>query len=152
MAAEPQPMRRSLCARILAAGRDDIVRFSPGTQRDMQSRLWESGLSFSNTERVELCTVWACRQRNRWWRGGGRQPVWWTHSTHFIDLGFPPEMLIGFEMAPKKLIGFQIGHRFSMMITVVPVGLTKTCKNSLLFRPNVDLFWQLDIHSILCRM
>ena len=110
----PQPMRRSLCARILAAGRDDIVRFSPGTQRDMQSRLWESGLSLSNTERVELCTVWwACRQRNRW-----RQPLWWTHSTHFIDLGFPPEMLIGFEPRPKKLIGFQIAHRFSMPIRV----------------------------------
>ena len=44
----------SLCARILAAGQDDIVRFSPGTQRDMQSRLWEAGLSFSNAERVEL--------------------------------------------------------------------------------------------------
>ena len=99
----------SLCARILAAGRDDIVRFSPGIQRDMQSRLWEAGLSFSNTERVELCTVWACR----------RQPLWWTHwTTHFIDSGFPPEMLIGFEPRPKKLIGFQIAHRFSMPIRV----------------------------------
>ena len=57
-----------------------------------------------------------CRQRNRWWRG--RQPLWWTHSTHFIDLGFPPEMLIGFEPRPKKLIGFQIAHRFSMPIRV----------------------------------
>ena len=109
----------SLCARILAAGRDDIVRFSPGTQRDMQSRLWEAGLSFSNTERVELCTVWACR----------RQPLWWTHwTTHFIDSGFPPEMLIGFEPRPKKLIGFQIPHRFSMPIRVHKITRpTLTC-------------------------
>ena len=109
-----QPMRRSLCTRILAAGRDDIVRFSLHRHYDMQSRFWESGLSFSNIERVnlELCTVWQGRV------GQGRQPLWWTHSTHFIDLGFPPEMLIGFEPRPKKLIGFQIGHRFSMMIRV----------------------------------
>ena len=41
----------------------------------------------------------------RWWRGA--KPAWWTHSTRFIDLGFPPEMLIGFEPGSKT------AHRFS---------------------------------------
>ena len=50
--------------------------------------------------------------------GGGAKPARWTHSTRFTDLGFPPEMLIGFEPGSKKLIGFQIGHRFSVIITV----------------------------------
>ena len=55
---------------------------------------------------VELCMlVWACRQRNR--GHVGTKTAWWTHSTRFIDLGFPPEMLIGFEPGSKK------AHRFS---------------------------------------
>ena len=81
MAAEPQPMRRSLCARILAAGRDDIVRFSPGTQRDMQSRLWESGLSFSNTERVENSALFGHVGREIGGGGGANRFVGLTRLT-----------------------------------------------------------------------
>ena len=47
-----------------------------------------------------------------------RQPASWTHLTHFIDLGFPQKISIGFEAAPEIVIGFQNGHRFSMMIRV----------------------------------
>ena len=68
-------VRCSLCARILEAGRDGGARFSLDIQRDMQSRLRESRLSFSNAERVELCTISASLANIGGGAGGGRQPA-----------------------------------------------------------------------------
>ena len=90
-----------------------------GTHRDVQVVLWESGLFFSNAERADFCTVWRWRGKEVSGGSAGRQ-------TGLVDspldsLGSqiqvsPQKCSQVLSPAPKKLIGFQIGRRFSMMI------------------------------------
>ena len=60
---------------ILAQNYPEIDNRRPCQQRDMQSRLRESRLSFSNAERVELCTISASLANIGGGAGGGRQPA-----------------------------------------------------------------------------